>query len=176
MLDGRIDTQGTPEELQSRGLLDVLVHEAQAEEPTVVSAEELAAVVAGDANPDENAGATAKPRKPKKMIEDEARATGRVKFSVYKSYLKASGYITWVIMLIILGLGQLGGVIEKLWMQIWGEASYSLFHKYFYLPTLRLEVPRSSFHPLYTPQMGSACFLWIFSSQILTRRCITSML
>ena len=86
MLDGRIDTQGTPEELRSRGLLDELVHESQAEEePVVVSAEELATVVEGDVGEE-----TVKAKKPKKLIEDEARATGRVKFSVYKSYLKAS--------------------------------------------------------------------------------------
>lgn len=123
MLDGRIDTQGTPGELQSRGILDVLVHESQAEEqPTVASAEELAAIVEGDEETQNDIKANDKPKKPRKLVEDEARATGRVKFHVYKSYLKASGYFTWVIMLGILGLGQLGGVVEKLWMQIWGEA------------------------------------------------------
>jgi len=91
MLDGRIDTQGTPDELKSRGLLDVLVHESQAEEePVVVSAEELAAVVEGDTEVGPDATDATKTKKPKKLIETEARATGRVKFGVYNSYLKAS--------------------------------------------------------------------------------------
>jgi hypothetical protein len=90
MLDGRIDTQGTPDELKSRGLLDELVHEAQAEEePVVVSAEELAAGVEGSTEGRETTQPT-ETKKPKKLIETEARATGRVKFGVYNSYLKAS--------------------------------------------------------------------------------------
>lgn len=32
-----------------------------------------------------------------------------------------SGYWTWGIILLILALSQIGGVIEKLWMQVWGE-------------------------------------------------------
>jgi hypothetical protein len=93
MLDGRIDTQGTIAELRSRGLLDALVHEAQAEEvPEVVTAEDLAAVVEEDKGASDKANTTteAKPKKPKKLIEDEARATGGVKWKVYKAYLKAT--------------------------------------------------------------------------------------
>ncbi len=91
MLDGRIDTQGTPDELQSRGLLDTLVHESHAEEePAVVSAEESAAVVDGNVEAGPDTADTANTKKAKKLIEAEARATGRVKFSVYNSYLKAS--------------------------------------------------------------------------------------
>ena len=91
MLDGRIDTQGTPEELKSRGLLDILVHESQAEEePVVVSAEELAAVVEGDREAEVEGTVATKVKKPAKLITVEARATGRVKFYIYNSYLKAS--------------------------------------------------------------------------------------
>ncbi|PVF92969.1 hypothetical protein CPB86DRAFT_743436 [Serendipita vermifera] len=122
MLDGRIDTQGTIAELRSRGVLEALVHEAQAEEvPEIVTAEELAAVVEEDKG-NSNDETDAKPKKPKKLVEDEARATGGVKWKVYKTYLKATMYITWVLLFIVLALSQLGGVTEKLWMQIWGEA------------------------------------------------------
>lgn len=97
MLDGRIDTQGTISDLKSRGMLDILVHEAEAEqEPAVVTAEELA--VAAQENgeirdgdtPAGQAGENAKPKKPKKLVEDEARASGSVKWKVYKTYLKAT--------------------------------------------------------------------------------------
>jgi hypothetical protein len=135
LLDGRIDTQGTVAELQSRGLLDSIVLEAQTvEEPEVVTAEELAIV----ANTSETSnalleeGTINKSKKPKKLVEDEARASGSVKWKVYKAYLQAtsvrlnamaqnllteplafSGYLTWFLLIFILGLSQLGGVTEK---------------------------------------------------------------
>jgi hypothetical protein len=135
MLDGRIDTQGTVTELQSRGLLDYIVLEAQAaEEPEVVTAEELA-IVANTSDTDNtllDKGTINKSRKPKKLVEDEARASGSVKWRVYKAYLQAtsvqfnamaqnlltalltlSGYFTWFLLIFILGLSQLGGVTEK---------------------------------------------------------------
>jgi hypothetical protein len=92
MLDGRIDTQGTVTELQSRGLLDSIVLEAQAaEEPEVVTAEELAIVAntseTDNALPDDG---TVKSKRPKKLVEDEARASGSVKWRVYKAYLQAT--------------------------------------------------------------------------------------
>jgi hypothetical protein len=89
MLDGRIDTQGTVAELQSRGLLDSIVLEAQAaEEPEVVTAEELTIV----ANTSETNNAlldNGTINKPKKHVEDEVRASGSVKWRVYKAYLQA---------------------------------------------------------------------------------------
>ncbi|KAG8824518.1 hypothetical protein FRC19_001616 [Serendipita sp. 401] len=126
MLDGRIDTQGTITELRSRGLLDSFVQDAQAEQqPEIVTAEELA-IVASEESP---SAETAKPgeppvkiKKPRKLVEAEERAEGAVKWSVYTAYFKATGYLTWFLILIILALSQLGGVCEKLWMQVWGES------------------------------------------------------
>lgn len=92
MLDGRIDTQGTVEDLRSQGVLDDI---AQDEAIEVIKEE---AVVASEAPVDSSADldeeAEAKPagdaKKPRKMIKDEAREYGAVKWSIYNTYLRAS--------------------------------------------------------------------------------------
>lgn len=92
MLDGRIDIQGTIKELREQNLLDFVTHEtSEAESSTVVvaSAEEAAAAVLPTAEGEATNDASAEPRKPKKMIKDEARATGNVKWPIYKTYLEA---------------------------------------------------------------------------------------
>lgn len=92
MLDGRIDTQGTLAELRAQGALDdianseeVIVHEdeqeAAAEAP---SAEEVAAEVVEEADPAKET------KKPRKLVKDEERQEGGVKWSIYNTYLKAS--------------------------------------------------------------------------------------
>ncbi|KAG8815537.1 hypothetical protein FRC18_001456 [Serendipita sp. 400] len=126
MLDGRIDTQGTITELRSRGLLNSFVQDAQAEQqPEIVTAEELA-IVASEESPSTETAKPGEPpvkiKKPRKLVEAEERAEGAVKWSVYTAYFKATGYLTWFLILIILALSQLGGVCEKLWMQVWGES------------------------------------------------------
>jgi hypothetical protein len=92
MLDGRIDTQGTLAELRAQGVLDdianseeVKVHEdeqeAVAEAPI---AEEIAAEVVEEARPAKET------KKPRKLVKDEERQEGSVKWSIYNTYLKAS--------------------------------------------------------------------------------------
>ena len=95
MLDGRIDTHGTVKELRAQGVLEEIVYDEQAQPvdgPKVVSAEDLA-VAAGEIKGAVAAdqGANDKPaKKPKKLVQEEARATGNVKWPIYKVYLKAS--------------------------------------------------------------------------------------
>jgi hypothetical protein len=92
MLDGRIDTQGTLTELRAQGFLDdiatseeVKVHEdeqeAAAETP---NAEEIAAEVVEGALPGSET------KKPRKLVKDEERQEGGVKWNIYNTYLKAS--------------------------------------------------------------------------------------
>lgn len=102
MLDGRIDTQGSVKDLRERGLLDEITHdesvEAHKEEVKAeaeVKIEEPNAEIDADAPEDEDADADAKPdnkkgKKPRKLIEDEKREEGSVKWSIYNTYLKAS--------------------------------------------------------------------------------------
>ena len=86
MLDGRIDTQGPIQDLQAQGILQNITLDAAVE----VKKEELEAVAVAD----DLEGAPKSPfeetKKPRKLIKDEHRETGGVKWSIYKSYLKAS--------------------------------------------------------------------------------------
>ena len=87
MLDGRIDTQGPIQDLQAQGILQNITLDAAVE----VKKDELkeAVAVVNDLE-----GAPKSPleetKKPRKLIKDEHRETGGVKWSIYKSYLKAS--------------------------------------------------------------------------------------
>lgn len=92
VLDGRIDTQGTLTELRAQGVLDEIAQseevyvyedeqEAAAETP---NAEEIAAEAIEGPHPARDK------KKPRKLIKDEERQEGGVKWSIYKTYLKAS--------------------------------------------------------------------------------------
>jgi hypothetical protein len=89
MLDGRIDVQGTIKELRDRGALDEIQHDAAIQahqQEGVSSAEPSAEALASGLNrkgPDEIA-------KPRKLVKDEHREAGGVKWKIYNTYLKAS--------------------------------------------------------------------------------------
>ncbi|KAF8752415.1 P-loop containing nucleoside triphosphate hydrolase protein [Rhizoctonia solani] len=59
---------------------------------------------------------------PRKLVQDESRAEGNVKWRIYKTYLKASGYFSWVVLLFLIVGYQTFGVVERLWLKTWGEA------------------------------------------------------
>lgn len=96
MLDGRIDTQGPVRELRAQGVLDDITQdeaiEVHKEEQAVAEAE--AAAEPADVI-DVEEGTTTKVKKPRKLIEEEKRETGSVKWHIYKAYLKAS-YVCFV--------------------------------------------------------------------------------
>ena len=92
MLDGRIDTHGTLVDLRAQGVLDEIAQgeevKSHEDEQRVSagspSAEEIAAEVVEDSN------AVTEIKKPRKLIKDEERLEGGVKWSIYNTYLKAS--------------------------------------------------------------------------------------
>jgi hypothetical protein len=94
MLDGRIDTHGTTKELRAQGILEHIARDAEVE----VQKEEVA--VAKSVDPEEAAvsgeddgvqkDTAVEAKKPRKLIKDEHREVGGVKWKIYKSYLKAS--------------------------------------------------------------------------------------
>ena len=91
MLDGRIDTQGTVKELQGQGLLKEIEHDA-----TVETHKKELVVVAGTAavtGVEESSDPTKASKKPRKLVADEHRAIGSVKWSIYESYLRASSVL-----------------------------------------------------------------------------------
>lgn len=89
MLDGRIDTQGTVKELRAQGVLDDIAQDE------AIQVKEEEAVIASDAPVDpaadlEDQKPTDDSKKPRKLIKDEAREEGAVKWRIYNTYLKAS--------------------------------------------------------------------------------------
>ena len=89
MLDGRIDVQGTIKDLRAQGVLGPIAEDEnimlEQEKPLELNeVTEPHPPLEGEASP---SNATKKPRK---FVEDEHRAEGTVKWSIYNTYLKAS--------------------------------------------------------------------------------------
>lgn len=92
MLDGRIDVQGTPKDLRAQGVLEEIahdenVHSAQQEE--AAQTKEIEDPEA-EALKDDDAAVKDKKKGPRKLVKDEHREEGSVKWSIYKTYLKAT--------------------------------------------------------------------------------------
>lgn len=83
MLEGRIDTQGTIQELRDQGVLDSIAQD----EAVQVAVQESDKTPLGEDIPDPRAQSLKAPRK---LIEDEHREAGSVKWLIYKTYLEAS--------------------------------------------------------------------------------------
>ncbi|KAG8745725.1 hypothetical protein FRC10_007205 [Ceratobasidium sp. 414] len=61
---------------------------------------------------------------PRKLIEDEARAVGRVKKEIWQTYFKACGsYIYWILFCFVLLGGSLTPVLENGWLRYWSSHS-----------------------------------------------------
>ncbi|KAF7329693.1 hypothetical protein MKEN_00232500 [Mycena kentingensis (nom. inval.)] len=151
MLDGRIDTQGTVKDLQAGAQGGVLVDIAQ-DAAVEVKKEEAANVQDDELAPDVPDAETKVPRK---LIAEEHRETGAVKWGIYKRYLHASSYYTWVFLLFTILLIQLLGAGEKFWMKIWGDAyreqdhassSYGVYHLQSSVDAARHEIPMHALH------------------------------
>ena len=89
MLDGRIDTQGTVKELLDQGVLKGIEHDATVE----AHKEELVVAEAVTISDEESPDATEVLKKPRKLVKDEHREVGAVKWSIYNSYLRASSVL-----------------------------------------------------------------------------------
>ncbi len=93
MLDGHIDVQGVVKELRNRGVLESVNRDAESEPNK--SPEDEPNVTSEDANKGEEQNEPAaerdvKTKKPRKLVKDEERESGSVKWIIYKTYLKAS--------------------------------------------------------------------------------------
>ncbi len=89
MLDGRIDTQGYIKDLKAQGTLDEIAQDesAEAHAEDLENAPEEAVV---DEIDGEDKPADGTEKKPRKLVKDEHRETGGVKWNIYKKYLQAS--------------------------------------------------------------------------------------
>ncbi|KLO18997.1 P-loop containing nucleoside triphosphate hydrolase protein [Schizopora paradoxa] len=122
MVEGRVEVQGVVKELRSRGLLES-VKDAESP-PNDESEVELKRNEGGNKGEDVELriDQDVKTKKARKLIKDEERETGSVKWSIYKTYIKASSYSTWVILLTIVLVAQVLGFTERYWVMVWGEA------------------------------------------------------
>uniref|UniRef100_A0A8H7XJS6 Multidrug resistance-associated ABC transporter n=1 Tax=Psilocybe cubensis TaxID=181762 RepID=A0A8H7XJS6_PSICU len=120
MLDGRIDTQGGVHELREQGVLSDIVVESsiRVHEEVKVEVEQPEAKAALE----DQLEPKIEVKKPRKLVSDEFRETGGVKWSIYNTYLKASSYRIWFILAVIVFVNQFLGIAEKLWIRTWGEA------------------------------------------------------
>jgi hypothetical protein len=122
MLDGRIDTHGTPSELRKRGVLDDIAHSEAAElehqQEATLAEEPTAESAAAGGIAAAEAEQVKKEKKAKKLIEDEHREAGAVKWSIYNTYLKASSYWTWVIVLGFILIAEVINVGERFWVRV----------------------------------------------------------
>ncbi|KAF9025817.1 multidrug resistance-associated ABC transporter [Hymenopellis radicata] len=121
MLDGRIDTQGYVKDLKVQGTLDEIARDESTEahaEGTMNAPEEVVA----DEVDSEDRASDGTERKPRKLVKDEHREKGSVKWNIYRKYLQASSYFIWSILLILVFFNQGLSIVEKLWIKFWGEA------------------------------------------------------
>jgi hypothetical protein len=99
MLDGRIDVHGTVKDLRSRGIIDdIAKQEALLRSESEVEAEAAAGVAEtstndkarGTGHTEEVVATTVGRPIPRKLVKEEEREAGRVKWKIYNTYLKAS--------------------------------------------------------------------------------------
>jgi hypothetical protein len=93
MLDGRIDVQGTPKDLRARGVLEEITHDVNvhaAEQQEATQAKESKDPEADEALKDDAPAPKGKRKSARKLVKDEHREEGSVKWSVYNTYLKAT--------------------------------------------------------------------------------------
>jgi len=91
MLDGRIDAQGTPKDLRAQGILEEITHD----ESVHTSQQEVVQTKEGKDPEAESPKDDATPTKDKmkdlrKLVKDEHREEGSIKWNTYNTHLKAT--------------------------------------------------------------------------------------
>lgn len=129
ILDGRIECSGTPKQLRQQGLLDSLMAtelvEADAQQSNDSDAHEPSGQDSQVTKPKDNHTRDIldkKTRPGRKLVKDEERASGNVKWATYKTYLVASTWTIWGITVILLICAQMAVLGERWWLKVWGEA------------------------------------------------------
>ena len=134
--NGRIQFQGDREAFYASGVINGLTQSGaaagQEEEdvPKILSAEELVEatiVVPSEASSTRSPStvvADHTPKKaPRKLVEEEKRAVGRIGRDVWLTYIRAAGGpLYWVLFISSLLLAALGPIVEKGWVTRWAGA------------------------------------------------------
>lgn len=128
--NGRVNLVGSPSELRSSGELETILEEEKGQEKADDEGEAIEIVESdetenNDNNNGQDADADKKKKSPRVLVEEESRATGRVKLRLYGMYLKMVGNtLYWIITAAVI-LGARGlDVTESWWIKQWAQ-SYS---------------------------------------------------
>ncbi|KAF7360576.1 Multidrug resistance-associated ABC transporter protein [Mycena venus] len=176
--NGRVLFQGNRDEFQSSGVMSGLVQSTTAneEEQTEVAIETIpAAQQNGHGSEDSSSTAVLSPEAPKKekksdgprkLIEEEARAVGRVARDVWVTYFKAcGGFWYWSLFLFIFIVAALGPVLENGWVSYWsrGDQAHSAVYYitvYAILTTVGLILTTLRWLVLYTGSIHASTVLY----------------
>lgn len=93
MLDGRIDAQCSPKDLHAQEVLEEIAHDVNvnvAQQQEVTQTKENKDLEVEEALKDDVSATKGKKKSPRKLVKDEHREEGSVKWSVYNTYLKAT--------------------------------------------------------------------------------------
>ncbi|KAJ7126325.1 P-loop containing nucleoside triphosphate hydrolase protein [Mycena epipterygia] len=134
--NGRLLFSGNREAFQNSDVMKGLAQSTTAneEEQTEVAIETLPAVQPkGDGADDSQSTAASSPvgnkqekNPPRKLIEEEARAIGRVAWDVWATYIRACGGVWyWALFIIIFVVAAFGPVLENGWIGYWSRGDTS---------------------------------------------------
>ncbi|CAE6528569.1 unnamed protein product [Rhizoctonia solani] len=121
-----INEKEKPIEETIEEVAEVVGHSA---EPSGLSVESDAATLVKSVSiskdkPVPDGNTTVKKTAPRKLIEDEARAVGRVRWEIWQTYFKACGsFIYWAVFSIVILGGSLTPVLENGWLRYWSAHS-----------------------------------------------------
>ncbi|THH26392.1 hypothetical protein EUX98_g7797 [Antrodiella citrinella] len=141
--NGRVQFQGGREAFQNSEVLSTLSqsnatdpndNKDEAQVPSVEEATEEKTVEASTEQNSETSStvvpttavANAKEEKkaPRKLVEEEKRAVGRISTDIWKTYVKAcGGVLYWATFCASLGLAAISPVLENGWLKIWSGAT-----------------------------------------------------
>ncbi|OBZ67977.1 ATP-dependent bile acid permease [Grifola frondosa] len=143
--NGRVQFQGDRDSFRASGVLSTLVQSGATdpaddkEETTVPDVEEIAAVetkssrATTEHDSDTSSTNVATPpeseekpeqKAPRKLVEEEKRAVGRIGTDIWKAYITAcGGYMYWTLFALSLGLAAITPVLENGWLRIWSGSS-----------------------------------------------------
>ncbi|KAJ7131700.1 multidrug resistance-associated ABC transporter [Mycena crocata] len=174
--NGRVQFQGKRDAFQSSGVMSGLVQSTTAneEEQTEVAIEGLP-LVKQQAEGSDDSQSTAAPspvaskkekNSPRKLIEEEARAVGRVARDVWATYIKACGGAWyWSLFVMIFLVAALGPVLENGWVSYWsrGDGTKSAVYYitvYATLTTIGLILTTLRWLVLYTGSIHASTVLY----------------
>jgi ABC-type multidrug transport system ATPase subunit len=126
--NGRLEFEGSKDAFQSSGVMRKLVQTTDAadgkEEVTDVLEETL---LAKESDPDSESSSTiasqtsdvkAEKKPPRKLVEEERRAVGRIGQDIWETYIKACGNgWYWAIFITVLLVASISPVIENGWLR-----------------------------------------------------------